>query len=147
MKLKLYVSALFTLAFVFAKANDEKIVKSKMSSVTVYSQGAQIFRNAAYSVNKGVTEVIIEGISPRIDPNSLQVKATGGVIILDSKYAIHYPKPESIPLEGLPLKVRMSIDKLNDSIAEINYQIQGIQDEIDVMNATKNILSNNSAIR
>lgn len=147
MKLKLVVSALFTLVFVFAKANDEKIVKSKMSSVTVYSQGAQIFRNAAYSVNKGVTEVIIEGISPRIDPNSLQVKATGGVIILDSKYAIHYPKPEAVALEGLPLKIRMSIDKLNDSIAEINYQIQGIQDEIDVMNATKNILSNNGAIR
>lgn len=147
MKLKLFVSALFTLVFVLAKANDEKIVKSKMSSVTVYSQGAQIFRNAAYSVNKGVTEVIIEGISPRIDPNSLQVKATGGVIILDSKYAIHYPKPEAIALEGLPLKIRLSIDKLNDSISEINYQIQGIQDEIDVMNATKNILSNNGAIR
>lgn len=147
MNIKSILTGIFTILIFIANANDEKIVKSKMTTVTVYSQGAQIFRNATYSINKGVTEVIIEGVSPRIDPNSLQVKATGNAIILDSKYAIYYPKPESTPLEGLPLKVRRSIDLLNDSIAEINYVIQGIQDEIDVMNATKNILSNNGAIR
>lgn len=147
MKLRSILSALFLFAAFISKANEEKIVKSKMTSVTVYSQGAQIFQNASYSINKGISYVIIEGISPMIDANSLQVKATGATIILDSKYSLYYPKPEDIPLEGLPLKVRRSIDLLNDSILEINYLIQGIQDEIDVMNATKNILSNNGAIR
>jgi uncharacterized protein (TIGR02231 family) len=147
MKLKSLVLTAFSFAYFFAQANEEKIVKSKMTSVTVYSQGAQIFQNASYSINKGINHVIIEGVSPRIDANSLQVKATGSAIILDSKYSLYYPKPEEIPLEGLPLKVRRSIDVLNDSIMEINYLIQGLQDEIDVMNATKNILSNNGAIR
>jgi uncharacterized protein (TIGR02231 family) len=147
MKLKSLVLTAFSFAYFFAQANEEKIVKSKMTSVTVYSQGAQIFQNASYSINKGISHVIIEGVSPRIDANSLQVKATGSAIILDSKYSLYYPKPEEIPLEGLPLKVRRSIDVLNDSIMEINYLIQGLQDEIDVMNATKNILSNNGAIR
>lgn len=148
MNIKSILTGLFATAVVLiANANEEKIVKSKMSSVTVYSQGAQIFRTAYYSINKGVTEVIIEGVSPRIDPKSLQVKATGSAIILDSKYSLYYPKPETVPVDGLPLKVRRSIDMLNDSIADINYQIQGIQDEIDVLNATKNILTNNGAIR
>ncbi|MBL4862548.1 MAG: DUF4140 domain-containing protein [Crocinitomicaceae bacterium] len=87
-----------------ADAGDEKIIKSSISKVTVYSQGAQIFRKSTYSVSKGVTEVIIEGVSPRIDPKSLQVKATGNVIILDSKYSIFYPKPEELKLEGYRLK-------------------------------------------
>lgn len=147
MKVKSFITGLFTLILFISNANDEKIVKSKMTTVTVYSQGAQVFRTASYSINKGVTEVIIEGISPRIDAKSLQVKATGNAIILDSKYSLYYPNPEETPLEGLPLKIRKNIDILNDSIAEINYTIQSIQDEIDVMNATKNILANNGAIR
>lgn len=130
-----------------SKANDEKIVPSTISSVTVYTQGAQIFRKANYTAGKGITEIIIEGVSPRIDAKSLQVKATGSIIILDSKYSLYYPKPEETPLEGLPLKIRKSIEMLDDSIKNINYEIKELQDEIDVLNATKNILSNNGAIR
>lgn len=136
--------ALFTLN---ANANDEKIVKSTISKVTVYSQGAQIYRKSSYSVSKGVTEVIIEGISPYIDQKSLQVQATGNAIILDSKYSLYYPTPEEIALEGLPLKTRRRILSIEDSIYNINYDIQALQDEINVLNATKNILTNNGAIK
>lgn len=130
-----------------AQATEEEIVKSTISKVTVYSQGAQIYRTAQYSIGKGVTEVIIEGVSPYIDANSLQVNATGSVVILDSKYSTFYPSPNNAPLEGLPLKIRNSIRFLEDSIKTINYDIQEFQDEIDVLVATKNILANNGAMR
>lgn len=130
-----------------AKATEEKIVPSTISKVTVYSQGAQIYRSATYNITKGVTEVIIEGVSPYIDENSLQINATGSVVILDSKYSTFYPVPSTIPLEGLPLKIRNSIFQLEDSLMNINYDIQEYQDEIDVLVATKNILANNGAIR
>lgn len=130
-----------------AQATEEEIVKSSISRVTVYSQGAQIFRTAQYSIGKGVTEVIIEGVSPYIDANSLQVNATGSVVILDSKYSVFYPSPTTTPLEGLPLKIRNSIRFLEDSLKNINYEIQEFQDEIDVLVATKNILANNGAMR
>lgn len=143
------IASLICLLFitVYANANDEKIIGSKISQVTVYSQGAQIFRNATYSVGKGVTEVIIEGISPRIDAKSLQVKATGSVIILDTKYTTFYPQPKTTPLTGLPLKTRQQITALEDSISDVNFQIQAYQDELDILVATKNILQNNGAIR
>ncbi|XOV67476.1 MAG: DUF4139 domain-containing protein [Fluviicola sp.] len=128
-------------------ANDEEVVPSKISKVTVYSQGAQVYRSASYVINKGVTEVIIEGISPRIDPKSLQVKATGSSIILDTKYNVYYPQPETTPLTGLPLQIRQKITRLEDSLLNVNYEIQTYQDEIDVLVATKNILQNNGAMR
>jgi uncharacterized protein (TIGR02231 family) len=131
----------------YANAGNEKIVKSTIKKVTVYSQGAQIHRRSSYSISTGVTEVIIEGVSPRIDPKSLQVKATGDAIILDSKYSLFYPKPAPQAVDGLPLKVRRSISLLEDSIENINFEIQMLQDEIDVLTATKNILANNGAIR
>lgn len=146
--MKKIISLLSIVLFsVSAQATEEEIVKSSISKVTVYSQGAQIFRTAQYSIGKGVTEVIIEGVSPYIDANSLQVNATGSVVILDSKYSVFYPSPSTTPLEGLPLKIRNSIRFLEDSLKNITFDIQEFQDEIDVLVATKNILANNGAMR
>ena len=144
---KLILPLAFLLLSFVSNAGDKEIVKSTITEVTVYAQGAQLFQRASYSIKPGITEVIIEGISPTIDANSLQVKATGDVIILDSKYSIYYPEPKEISLEGLPLKIRKDIQLLEDSLKYLNYDIQDIQDEIDVLMATKNILSNNGAIR
>ncbi len=126
---------------------DEKIVPSKISKVTVYSQGAQIYRKANYSIGKGVTEVVIDGVSDNIDGNSLQVNATGNSIILDTKYSLFYPENKAITSTGLPLKIRRKIGLLEDSIAITNYTLRELQDEIDVYTATKSILANNGAIR
>ena len=128
-------------------AEDEKIVKSKIEKVTVYSQGAQVYRKASYSINKGVTEIIIDGVSNNIDANSLQVNATGSSIILDTKYSIFYPEKIDPKLEGLPLKIRRKIIILQDSISRQSYDVRFLQDEIDVYFATKKILANNGAIR
>lgn len=138
------VSCSFVLS---ALAIEKEPVKSTISEVTVYTQGAQVYRKANYTVKPGVTQLVIEGISPYIDAKSLQVKATGSVVLIDSKYSMHYPEPKTAKLEGLPLKIRKDIQLLQDSIAQMDYEIREIQDEIDVLQSTKNILSNNGAIK
>ena len=142
----LFLALLFT--SIGVNAIEENIVKSKVTEVTVYAKGVQLFQKANYSIkNAGSSEVIIEGISPFIDPNSIQVKATGDVIILDSKHKIFYPKPEPVTKEGMPLKIKRDIQFLMDSIKSINYEIKEIQDEINVFTASRNILSSNGAVR
>lgn len=134
-------------SFLSLAAKDKEIIKSSISEVTVYTNGAQIYRKANFNVKPGITELIIEGVSPNIDPNSLQVKAFGNVVLIDSKYQIYYPEPEKVKLEGLPLKIRKDINLLQDSINNQLFDIKEIQDEIDVLNTSKTILSNNGAIR
>jgi uncharacterized protein (TIGR02231 family) len=134
-------------SFLSLAANDKEIVKSSISEVTVYTNGAQVYRKANFNVKPGITELIIEGVSPNIDPKSLQVKAFGNVVLIDSKYQIYYPEPEKPKLEGLPLKIRKDINFLQDSINNQLFDIKEIQDEIDVLNTSKTILSNNGAIR
>jgi len=134
-------------SFLTLAANDKEIIKSSVSEVTVYTSGAQIYRKANFNVKPGITELIIEGVSPNIDPKSLQVKAFGNVVLIDSKYQVYYPEPEKPKLEGLPLKIRKDINLLQDSISNIQFDIKEIQDEIDVLNTSKTILSNNGAIR
>lgn len=139
------ISALCLTFFSFAA--DKETIKSTISEVTVYTQGAQVFRKANYTVKAGVTQLVIEGISPDIDPKSLQVKALGNVVLIDSKYSLYYPQPEPVKLEGLPLKVKKDIQLLQDSITNLDYEIRELQDEIDVLAASKTILANNGSVR
>ena len=145
---KIFASLLFFWSAAQLIAAEKENIKSTITEVTVYTQGAQVFRKANYNVKPGITEIIIDGICPTIDPKSLQVKALGNVVILDSKYSLFYPEPESVKsLDGLPLKIRKDILALEDSLLALGYEIQEIQDEIDVLNAAKSILSNNGAVR
>ncbi|MGV3631039.1 MAG: DUF4139 domain-containing protein [Bacteroidota bacterium] len=146
--MKKIIALVLLLGSFTAWSAEKENVKSTITDVTVYMQGAQVFRKASYTVKPGITEIIIDGICPTIDPKSIQVKATGNVVILDSKYSLFYPKPEEVKMiDGLPLKVKKDIAILEDSILVVSYDLMEIQDEIDVLNATKAILSNNGAIR
>lgn len=142
----IFILSLMTSALSWS--NEKEPVKSQITDVTVYLQGAQVYRKANFTVKPGVTDIIIDGICPTIDPKSLQVKASGNLVIIDSKYSLFYPKPEEVKtIDGIPLKVKKDIHLVQDSINTISYEIQELQDEIDVLNAQKNIISNNGVIR
>ena len=143
---------LFTaLSFFFATllfANDHVTVKSTLTNVIVYTQGAQLQHKANYSIKAGVSEVIIEGISAQINPSTIQVKATGNVVILDSKYEYYYPQPELQANTGeLPPKIRASIKNLEDSLALVGFDIRDINDEIEVLVAARKIIISNGAVK
>ncbi len=144
---KLTAVLIMLIAIIYTRANEKEIVKATITEVTVYAQGAQIYQKTSYNAKIGINEIIIEGISPFIDAQSLQIKSTGNVIILDSKHSIFYPKPEEVSLAGLPLKIQKEIKLIEDSMRIIGYEIQDLQDEIDVLLATKNILTNNGAVK
>jgi uncharacterized protein (TIGR02231 family) len=129
-------------------ATEKEIVKSTLTEVTVYSQGAQMHHKASFNTKVGITEIIVEGISSYIDPQSIQVKAFGNVVILDSKFSTYYPQPTiKVAEDGVPLKIKKDIKLLEDSLKLLSFDMQEIQDEIDVLNASKSILANNGVIR
>ena len=141
--------ALLLLSAYNSRAEDETIIKSKISKVTVYTQGAQIQRDASYTVSKGISTIVIEGISPNIDPNSLQVQATGDIILLDSKYTIFYPTPDPIlnPINGIPPKILAEITRIQDSLFDMSYELSEFQYKIDVLTSEKRIIENNGTIK
>lgn len=129
-------------------ATEKEIVKSTLTEVTVYSQGAQMHHKANFNAKVGITEIIVEGISSYVDPQSIQVKAFGNVVILDSKFSTYYPQPTiKVAEDGVPLKIKKDIKLLEDSLKLLSFDMQEIQDEIDVLNASKAILANNGVIR
>lgn len=144
---KIVVLALMIGSLFQAQAGEKEIVKATLNEVTVYSQGAQLHHRANYTVKVGVTEIIVEGISSYIDAKSIQVKATGNMVILDSRYSLHYPQPGPVSEDGIPLKIKKDIALLEDSLRNLGYDLKEIQDEIDVLNTTKSIVMNNGSMK
>lgn len=129
-------------------ANEPVNVKSSLTGVTVYMQGAQLQHKANYSIKAGISEVIVEGISPQISASTIQVKATGAVVILDSKYEFYYPQPATNTNTGeLPPKIRAAIKALEDSIRLVNFELRDINDEIEVLVAARKIIISNGAVK
>lgn len=143
--IQLFVASLLLVFHV--GATEKEIVKSTLTDVTVYSQGAQLSHRASFSIKPGQTEIMIENISPYIDPKSIQVKASGSMVILDSRYSLYYPQPANLSEDGVPLKVKKDIKLLEDSLKTMAFDLQEIQDEIDVWNATKNIIAGNGTVK
>lgn len=146
MKIKLLLTILFFGTAIWA--NDKVTVKGSLSGVTVYMQGAQLQHKANYTIKPGLSEVIVEGISAQIAPNTIQVKATGAVVILDSKYEFYYPQPDAQANSSeLPPKVRAAIKALEDSIRLVNFELRDINDEIEVLVAARKIIISNGAVK
>ena len=146
-KMKKVMLSLFVAFVLNAQAAEKEIVKAQITEVTVYAQGAQLFQKANYSIKPGISEVIIEGISPYIDQNSLQVKATGSVVILDSKYSLFQPTHTVVNESAIPLKIRREIRQVEDSLKMLGFDLLEIQDEIDVLTTAKSIIANNGTLR
>ena len=146
MKIKLLLSLTLFASTLFA--NDKVTVKSSLHSVTVYTQGAQLQHKANYTIKAGLSEVIVEGISPQISAGTIQVKASGAVVILDSKYEYYYPQPNvQVNATEIPLKIRNAIKVLEDSIRIVNFELRDINDEIEVLVAARKIIISNGAVK
>jgi uncharacterized protein (TIGR02231 family) len=146
MKISLFFTFIILGSALFA--NEPLTVKGPLTGVTVYMQGAQLQHKANYTIKAGVSEVIVEGISPQISPSTIQVKATGAVVILDSKYEFYYPQPTASAGSGeLPPKIRAAIKALEDSIILVNFELRDINDEIEVLVAARKIIISNGAVK
>lgn len=76
----------------FSLGNDEKLIKSNVNEVTVFTLGAQVTRNVKMTLTKGENTLAFEGLSPELDEKSIQFMAEGDISILSLKYEIRYDK-------------------------------------------------------
>lgn len=62
-------------------AQEKKIMPTSITHVTVYNSGAQVLRTGQMDIPKGKTIISIIGLTPDLDPKSIQVRANEGVSI------------------------------------------------------------------
>src|ERR1035437_2138771 len=114
MKKNLIFSMIVFLVAVRLFAQTEKEIKSEIKHVTVFPDRAQIDHETTVSLQSGKTILKLTGLSPYIDPQSIQVKGFGEFAILSVNQQNNYlenleeaPEVKSIrtQIEDLQLKV------------------------------------------
>lgn len=82
-----------------AQENEQKI-KSRISQVTVFLEGAQVTRIADVTVKQGISVLSLAGIAPSIQEQSIQVESPSSIKILSVSFMINYldqiKKPEKL---------------------------------------------------
>lgn len=126
-----------------ASAVNEKIVKSAVKNVTVFTQGAQVFRSSSVSLSTGVTDLVFQGISPFINPTSVQAGGKGDFVVLEVRHQIKYPEPTK-PADGtLPKEVVKEIKLLEDSLIEIGFDRDELADRKVALQMEKDMIMKN----
>ena len=120
-----------------AQKREKKPLSSTIKNVTVYQAGAEINRTGNTTINNGTTYLKLKGLSPSIDPNSLQVKGKGNFVILSVSHKLNYLDINDKPKEVLVLE---------DSIKSINKQLAILKGEESVYNQEESMLLANKSI-
>jgi len=143
--MKLYLTALFlAITLILSASDNDKKVKSKIKSVTVFQNGAQIYRTASTSLKKGHQIIRLSDLSTTINPQSIQVKGKGNFTIMSVTHQINYLKE---------IKKNKRIISLTDSIelltSKQQYQKQIVAaygEEIQLLKSNMSLKGNNSKL-
>lgn len=98
--------------------DDKKIVASSLRSAMVYRTGAELTHAAKVLLEQGNNELVIEGLSNKIDLNSLQIGCNGPVTILSVEFATDYLRP---------LIKSPTVKRLEDSLESLDHELSRIQ--------------------
>jgi len=120
-------------------------VKSKIDAVTVFVNGAQVFREVRVKLKSGTNKIIINDVSPFINVKSLQASINTSALILDIKHNIEYNNPSVS--EPIPLAIQKKINVLDDSLFYQNLRLEKIKNQINNLATEKSIITNNKTIR
>ena len=67
--------------------------------MTVFLQGAQVERNGRQNLSAGKYNIVFDSISPKIDKQSIQLKADGKLTILSVTHQLNYLKEQKVENE------------------------------------------------
>ncbi len=124
MKKVLFAALLALTLSAFTAEGQEKYIASTVSQVTVFRQGAQLYGELPFQVQSGTVDIVAGGLSPYIDPNSIQVKGEGDFMIMGVNHRNNY-------LEN-PTETE-AITVLREKIEALTVKIENEQTAVDVL--------------
>lgn len=127
--------------FVFVGLTTQAGVSLPIDQVQVFSNGAEIIRNGNARLSGGVDTIVVEGVSPFVNQNTIQGKIEGARI-LDVWFNVNYSKsPENSPALQ---KVKLDIKQVEVDILNVKDQLTYLEFEYDLIHTNKQIRGNNT---
>ncbi len=133
--LSLAVALLFSFSAV--AQSESKTVKSEITEVTVFQQGAQVSRKANVQVPAGTSTLLFSGLTQNMDPNSIMLGGSGNLTVLSITHKRNFLTEEdkSETMKGLETE----IDKLDRKLEEIASTEFGLVMERELLEANRKL--------
>lgn len=116
MKSLVFIAFLVSSLLMYA-GDDEKVLGTNITNVTVFLSGAQVERTGTMYLNAGNYDVVIQDLPTSSNPNTIQVTGKGNITVLSVENRINYLKSQIKPKSVLILE-----DSLELLRNQINYQ-------------------------
>lgn len=138
MKKCLLVLTLFFTSVILNAQENQIAVNSKISNVTVFISGAQVFRNTEQiDLPQGVSLLVFSGLSSAIETQSIQAKGEGNFTIL----SVTQQKNFLLEKKNSELK-----NTYLTTVTELNDKIATLRNESEVYKAEEDMLIKNQVV-
>lgn len=137
MKAILAATIVFNMLVNTAIADTEKEIRAPLKHVTVYPDRAQLTHEGSVDLSNGRTLVKLNGLSPYIDPQSIQVKGQGEFTILSVNHQNNFLQN----LDELP-----EVKTIRAQIATLEAKVEDEKAAISVLKEKEAFLIANRAI-
>lgn len=138
---KIYYSLLLAILIPFSifSQETEKEINASIEEVRIHLQGAEIIRTASVTLPRGKHKIIFTGLSPKMNPSSIQVSTEGGdVNILSTTSQINFMKKRE--------QSNPAIQILQDSLVIVSDALQALQDREMAFAQEKKLLESNQVL-
>jgi len=112
-------------------------IDSKITSVTVFPDRAQINREALFSKGEGKSILRISGLSPYAEPSSMQVKGEGDFMIISVNTRMNFLEPTGESEE---------VKKISGRIEELETRIEDEKTGIGILKEKESFLTANRIV-
>ena len=142
---KLTLIFLLTSILGFGQEKFEKIEPSKISEVTVFLKNAEVHRTSSIDLEKGITEIKFNQLSPYIISRSVKVKGDSNITILDQRFVKEYSDSmDKFNSELLQFKNQIDQEKLK--LEKFELKISILQNELDFLKSNQILSGKNEAL-
>jgi len=121
----------------FSQEIKETNFNSQIEKVTVFLSGAQIFETSSGQLSAGESFILIKGLSPYVDENSIQVKGLGDFTIQAVNKRMDYLSAQKTGEKVQSLQDSIYVLQINQS--KENVRLEVLKEKTSLLNANKNI--------
>jgi len=142
---KSFLNLVFVLFGLNLLAQQTKILSSKIISVDIFRNEAQIKREARVALEPGEFELVFEKISSKLSSESIEVLAPEGVDVLSVSKKNYYLTEEDKPAEIIALQDSIQIVK--DQLNNLRWEREAVQIQKDLLLSNKQIGGNGVGVK
>jgi uncharacterized protein (TIGR02231 family) len=123
---------IYFVSFYSFAADDERLT-AKISKVTVFQNQAQITSTVKGFTKAGNNTIIIENVSPNLNPQTIQVAGKGDIILMGTKFSNNFiGQSKSSPKMS---QLTDSLRYINEELKMLAYNQEALEREKDLLKA------------